>query len=65
MMVSVPLASTTGTIVQNKPIGVKYITVLMTFRQTSLQESMTFRSAVPFSPMAISVKPTMTANTST
>ena len=65
IIVSVPLASTTGTIVQKTPIGVKYITVLMTFRHTSLQESITFRRAAPFSPMAIRVKPTITANTRT
>ena len=35
----------------------------MTFRHTSLQESITFRRAAPFSPMAIRVKPTITANT--
>ena len=64
-MVLVPFASTTGTIVQKTPIGVKYITVLMTFKQTSFRESITFKSGCPFSPTAISVKPTTTANTST
>ena len=43
-IVFVPFASTTGTIVQKTPIGVKYITVLMIFRHASLQESMTFNN---------------------
>ena len=34
-IVLVPFASTTGTMVQNTPIGVKYITVLITFCKCS------------------------------
>ena len=64
-MVSVPLASTTGTMVQNTPTGVKYITMLMIFRQTSLPASITFSSGSPFSSMAMRVKPMMTAKVST
>lgn len=64
-IVFVPFASTTGTIVQKTPIGVKYITVLMIFRHASLQESMTFNNGSPFSPIAISVNPMISANTST
>ena len=44
MIVSVPFASTTGTIVQKTPIGVKYMIVLIIFRHTSFSESITFRS---------------------
>ena len=65
IIVFVPFASTTGTIVQNTPIGVKYITVLIIFRHASLQESITFNNGSPFSPIAISVKPMISANTST
>ena len=61
-IVLVPFASTTGTMVQNTPIGVKYITVLITFRHTSLQESITFNNGSPFSPIAIRVNPTISAN---
>ena len=57
MIVSVPLASTTGTMVQKTPMGVKYMMVVMIFRHTSLMESIRFRNGVPFSPTAISVKP--------
>ena len=64
-MVSVPLASTTGTMVQKTPMGVKYITVLMIFRQTSLPDSITFSSGSPFSPIATRVKPVITAKVST
>ena len=64
-IVFVPFASTTGTIVQNTPIGVKYITVLIIFRHASLQESITFNNGSPFSPIAISVNPMISANTST
>ena len=65
IIVSVPLASTTGTIVQKTPIGVKYMIVVMIFRHTSLTESIRFRNGVPFSPTAISVKPMIRANTRT
>lgn len=44
MIVSVPFDSTTGTIVQKTPIGVKYMIVLMILRHTSFSESITFRS---------------------
>ena len=65
MIVSVPLASTTGTMVQKTPMGVKYMMVVMIFRHTSLTESIRFRNGVPFSPTAISVKPMIRANTRT
>ena len=65
MIVSVPFASTTGTIVQKTPIGVKYMIMLMIFKQTSLRESITFRSGCPFSPTEIRVNPMITAKTRT
>ena len=65
MIVSVPFASTTGTIVQKTPIGVKYMIVLMIFRQISFSESIKSRNGLPFSPMEIRVKPMITANTRT
>ena len=65
IMVDVPLDSTTGTMVQNTPIGVKYITVLMIFRQISWMESMRFNKGCPLSPTAMMVNPMITANTST
>ena len=64
-IVLVPFASTTGTIVQNTPIGVKYITVLIILRHTSLRESITFNNGSPFSPIAINVNPITNENTST
>ena len=64
-IVFVPFASTTGTIVQNTPIGVKYITVLIILRHTSLRESTTFNNGSPFSPIAINVNPIINENTST
>ena len=64
-IVSVPFASTTGTIVQKTPIGVKYMIVLMILKQTSLSESITFRSGCPFSPTEIRVNPMITAKTRT
>ena len=45
-MVSVPFASTTGTIVQKTPIGVKYMIVPMIFRQISFSESIKSRNGL-------------------
>ena len=66
-MVSVPFASTTGTIVQKTPIGVKYMIVPMIFRQISFSESNKIQGIglILFLRMEIRVKPMITANTRT